>query len=148
MSRKKTVKLNLSIVDSLIKATFRSNVVFCEKMGRPKQKTWVTDWHRTDKEGNPTPKGLPSPEEAARMCLLLNTTPDEILTEQADIELVNGLIEQERAKQGIKKERPAQDGTLSEAESQLIDLFQKLPKEVQDSYLALLEATLKAQGLL
>lgn len=36
------------------------------------------------------------------MCLLLNTTPEEILTESADIELVKGLIEQEQEKQGIK----------------------------------------------
>lgn len=49
---------------------------------------------------------LRTPEEAARMCVLLQTTPEEILTEQADIELVRGLIEQEREK-GIKKERPA-----------------------------------------
>lgn len=49
---------------------------------------------------------LRTPEEAARMCVLLQTTPEEILTEQADIDLVRGLIEQEREK-GIKKERPA-----------------------------------------
>jgi hypothetical protein len=34
---------------------------------------------------------------------LLQTTPEEILTEQADIELVRGLLEQEREK-GIKKD--------------------------------------------
>lgn len=48
---------------------------------------------------------MPTREEAARMCVLLQTTPEEILTEEADIELVRGLIEQEREK-GIKKERP------------------------------------------
>ena len=103
MSRKKTVKLNLPVVDKLIKEHCRSNVVFCEKMGRPNHKTWVTDWHRVDKDGNPAPKGFPSPEEAARMCALLNTTPEEILTEPDDIELVRSLIEQERAQQDTKK---------------------------------------------
>lgn len=106
MSRKKTVKLNLPVVDKLIKEHCRSNVVFCEKMGRPNHKTWVTDWHRVDKGGNPAPKGFPSPAEAAQMCALLQTTPEEILTEPDDIELVRGLIEQERANQGIKNDLP------------------------------------------
>ena len=106
MSRRKTVKLNLPYVTAKITEVFRHNVIFCEKMGRAQQPTWVTGWNRRDKDGNPAPKNLPSPEEAARMCVLLQTTPEEILTEEADIELVRGLIEREREK-GIKKERPA-----------------------------------------
>lgn len=105
MSRKKTVKLNLPVVDRLIKEHCRSNVVFCEKMGRSTHKTWVTDWHRV-KDGKPAPKGFPSPEEAVKMCSLLNTMPEEILTEPDDIALVRDLIEQEQAKQGIKKDLP------------------------------------------
>lgn len=105
MSRKKTVKLNLPVVDKLIKEHCRSNVVFCEKMGRPNHKTWVTDWHR-EKDGKPAPKGFPSPAEAVQMCALLSTTPEEILAEPDDIALVRELIEQERAKQGIKKDLP------------------------------------------
>lgn len=106
MSRRKTVKLNLPYVTAKITEVFRHNVIFCEKMGRAQQPTWVTGWNRRDKDGNPAPKNLPSPEEAARMCVLLQTTPEEILTEESDIELVRGLIDQEREK-GIKKERPA-----------------------------------------
>lgn len=105
MSRRKTVKLNLPYVQKRIKAVFRRNVIFCEAMGRPQQRTWVTEWNR---EHN-----LPSPEEAARMCVLLQTTPEEILVEQADIDLVNGLLEQEREK-SAKKERPAEGGTLDD----------------------------------
>lgn len=108
MSRRKTVKLNLEVVLPLIKQKCRSNVVFCEKMGRSAQKTWVTGW-----SNKPKPKNPPSPEEAARMCILLHTTPEEILqatgeTEQetakcqADIVLVRSLMEQ----QGVK-EAPA-----------------------------------------
>lgn len=37
---------------------------------------------------------------------------------------------------------------LSDAERRLVELFRKLPKETQDSFPALLEASLKAQGLL
>ena len=98
MPKRKTVSVNVPVVREKIKSTYRSNVVFCEKMGRSSQKTWVTEWGRNH--------NLPSPEEAARMCVLLQTTPEEILTEEADIELVRGLIEQEREK-SIKKERPA-----------------------------------------
>lgn len=126
MSRRKTVKLNIPVTEKKIKAVFRHNVIFCEKMGRGNHLTWVTDWNRKDENGNSKPKNLPSPEEAARMCLLLNTTPEEILTEQADIELVNGLIEQERAAQGIKKERPVQDGTLSPDKQAAWELLQKM----------------------
>lgn len=111
MSRRKTVKLNLEVVLPLIKQKCRSNVVFCEKMGRSAQKTWVTGW-----SNKPKPKNPPSPEEAARMCILLHTTPEEILqatgeTEQetakcqADIVLVRSLMEQ----QGVK-EAPAAEG--------------------------------------
>lgn len=111
MSRRKTVKLNLEVVLPLIKQKCRSNVVFCEKMGRSAQKTWVTGW-----SNKPKPKNPPSPEEAARMCILLHTTPEEILqatgeTEretakcQADIALVRSLVEQ----QGVK-EAPAAEG--------------------------------------
>lgn len=49
--------------------------------------------------------------------------------------------------ENIKKEA-ANTGDLSDAELRLIELFRKLPAETQSSFPALLEATLKAQGLL
>lgn len=105
MSRRKTVKLNIDFLLPLIKNVCRSNIVFCEKMGRSSGQ-WVSDWQRKDESGNPAPRNLPSPEEAARMCALLKTTPEEILTEQADIDLVKGLLDNEMA----KKEAPATEG--------------------------------------
>lgn len=54
---------------------------------------------------------MPTYEEAARMCVLLQTTPEEILVEQADIELVNGLLEQEREKSA--KKEPAETDRLN-----------------------------------
>lgn len=112
MPKRKVVRVNVPVVREKIKAECRNNVIFCEKMGRPSQKTWVTEWGRNH--------NLPSPKEAARMCVLLQTTPEEILTEQADIDLVRGLLEQEREK-GAKKERPAN----SEA------LISDLPEDIQ-----------------
>lgn len=114
MPKRKVVRVNVPVVRGKIKAECRNNVIFCEKMGRPSQKTWVTEWGRNH--------NLPSPEEAARMCVLLQTTPEEILTEQADIELVRSLIEQEREK-GIKKDPIREDGAVSPAAQELLDFL-------------------------
>lgn len=127
MSRRKVVNPNLEVLLPLIKKVCRSNVVFCEKMGRSAQKTWVTGW-----SNKPNPKNLPSPEEAAKMCLLLQTTPEEILlhsgpTEEKtqkcleDIEEVKRLIEVERGK-NAKKEAPAEVGGGKDA---LLDFIRK-----------------------
>lgn len=137
MSRRKVVNLNLEVLLPLIKKVCRSNVVFCEEMGRPKQKTWVTGW-----SNKPNPKNLPSPEEAARMCILLNTTPEKILlhggkdeTEtakcQEDIKLVWELVEK---KNGIKKAPVLPDG----GEEEFMQLFRQLSPEVQERELAYL----------
>lgn len=109
MSRRKTVKLDLPVVNSLIKSELRSYIVFCEKMGRAHN--WVTDWNRRDKNGKPSPKNLPSPEEAARMCILLKTTPEEILLHEGetDEETAKCLEDIQRVKElvaELQKEEP------------------------------------------
>lgn len=53
----------------------------------------------------------------------------------------------ETADPAPKKER-TMSGALSDAEIQLLELFRKLPSDTQERFPALLEATLKAQGLL
>lgn len=145
MPRRKTVKLNLPVVNPLIKQMFRSNVVFCEKMGRAHN--WVTDWNRTDNDGSPKPKNLPSPEEAARMCILLKTTPDEILlregetTEETakclkDIETVRKLVEAE----GIKESTPDSKAESEDAQlAQLIAGFSRLSPQQKSAVLAVIE---------
>lgn len=144
MSRRKIVKLNLSATNSLIKKTCRSYVVFCERMGRAHN--WVTDWNRREKDGKPAPKNLPSPEEAAKMCLLLQTTPEEILlhsgaTEEEtqkcleDIEEVKRLIEVER---GRNIEKAPADKSGSQSEEEFMMLFQQLSPEEQVNEIAYL----------
>lgn len=135
MSRRKTVKLNLEVVLPLIKEKCRSNVVFCEKMGRPTQKTWVTGW-----SNKPKPKNPPSPEEAARMCILLKTTPDEILLREGetpeetakcleDIETVRKLVEAE----GIKETPdPKIEGVSAEAQEILDYIRDATPAELAE----------------
>lgn len=122
MSRRKTVGINLEIAQSKIKNKFRNYTIFCEAMGRGSY--WVPGW----KQG----KNLPSPEEAAKMCLLLQTTPEEILLHSGpteaetqkcleDIEEVKRLIEVERGK-NVKKEAPAEVGGGKDA---LLDFIRK-----------------------
>lgn len=109
MSRRKTVQLNLEFVRKRIKEVCRSNVVFCEAMGRAKQKTWVTGWGIN--------KNLPSPEEAARMCAILQVSPEDILVEPDDIQLVRGLIDGQ-------KEKPVQNmDELDEETKELRDIW-------------------------
>ena len=141
MSRRKTVKLNLPYVTARITEVFRHNVIFCEKMGRENHLTWVSDWNRKGKDGNPAPKNLPSPEEAARMCVLLQTTPEEILTEEADIELVRGLIEQEREK-SAEKGRPADGEALTDEQRELVELSKKMSDDELKRFIAAMKAIL------
>ncbi len=136
MSRRKTVQLNLPVVLPLIKKTCRSNVVFCEKMGRNSGQ-WVSDWQRTPA------KNLPSPEEAARMCALLQVEPEEIIATPEDIALVRGLIEQEREAQ--KKDTTPQGDVLSPLEAELMEYVRELSEE-QKRFLLVQMQTLKKQG--
>lgn len=114
MSRKKTVKIIYDAIKEPIKKLFRSNVVFCEAMGFTGRDSWVSDLKRG--------RNLPSPEEAARMCVLLQTTPEEILVEEADIELVRGLLEQEREK-GIKKDPIPKDEVEDSETAELREIW-------------------------
>lgn len=116
MSRRKTVQLNIPYVNGKIKSVFRHNIIFCEKMGRAHN--WVTDWNRKQK-----PKNLPSPEEAAKICVLLEVEPEEILTEQADVELVQSLLDAQ------KEPPPTPEGGGLDAE--FIRLFKMLSPEQQ-----------------
>lgn len=136
MSRRKIVKLNLDFVNKRIKECFRHNVVFCEKMGRGPN--WVTDWNR-----QPKPKNLPSPEEAAKMCALLQAQPEDILVEQDDIDLVRGLMEKEKEKQSAIQEV----GGLLQLEPweiEALTFFRSLSEGQRKVALAIAEETVKS----
>ncbi len=53
---------------------------------------------------------MPSPEEAARMCAILQVEPEEILTEPSDIELVRDKLEEAREKN--TKKAPTREGEV------------------------------------
>ena len=134
MSRKKTVKIIYDAIKDPIKKLFRSNVVFCEAMGFTGRDSWVSDLKRG--------RNLPSPEEAARMCVLLQTTPEEILTEPADIELVRGLIEQEREKD-IKKDLIPKDEVVGSAKQKLLDALDGLSDSQIEKLIGIIEEAKK-----
>ena len=84
-------------------------------------------------------RSMPSPEEAARICAMLQVAPEDILqlessTEEgtekrrADIELVRSLLEQEREKSA--KKGPTREGeALSSAKQELWDAIDDLTDE-------------------
>jgi hypothetical protein len=89
-----------------------SEASFSQMVG--KHKRWLSEVRRD--------KNLPSPKEAAKMCVLLQVNPEDILLEQADIELVRGLLENEKAP-GINAEG------LSAARKALLDAVDGLTDE-------------------
>lgn len=101
MSKRATVKVDIERIEIIIKSNGWRNSYFAEVIMK-KQRGWVSEWKRG--------KNLPSPEEASRMCILLKTTPDDILLHEGntpeetakcleDIETVRKLVEAERAKE-------------------------------------------------
>lgn len=138
MPKRKTVTPNLEFVLPLIKKKCRNNVAFCEQMGKPTRKTWVSEWRRNH--------NLPSPEEAAQMCVLLDAEPEDILLAtgstdeetaklQADIALVRELVE----KQGIKKDL-TENGEVGPGRKRLFDLINSLDDAQCDRFAEAIEA--------
>lgn len=119
MSKRLVVTPNIEEVNSLVEGKGWSKAYFSETVMK-KSRGWITEWKRA--------KNFPSPEEAVRMCAILQTTPEEILTEPADIELVRGLLEQEREK-GIKKDPIREDGAESPAAQELLDFLDSASAE-------------------
>lgn len=100
---------SVNIISDFCKRNDISEAAFSRKF--KKNNRWISDLRRGKN------LSLTDAEEAARMCILLNTTPEEILlhegkdeTEtvkcQEDIKLVQELVEKEK---GIKK-APADEG--------------------------------------
>lgn len=117
MSKRTTVKVDIERIEIIIKANGWRNSYFAEVIMK-KQRGWVSEWKRG--------KNFPSPEEAARMCVLLQTTPEEILTEQDDIDLVKGLLDNDL---GIKKARATEGEGYTELQKAAIQFVLSLPPE-------------------
>lgn len=127
MSRRATVQINTQIVVSKIKEKGWSASTFCKMMGR-KSVTWVSEWKKTP------PKNLPSPEEAARMCAILNVEPANILLDQSDIDKVAALLDSERPQ---KNQPVIDDGLINEFKLRYDALSEDNQKKV-DEYIDLL----------
>lgn len=137
MPKRETVAVNYKKIICLIEKNDWSNAAFARKVG--KHNRWLSDVAHGH--------NLPSPEEAARMCILLHTTPEEILMHEGkdeeetqkckeNIELVRELVEKQ-------KEAPAEKGEgAKEAVSNfikgtsdraaLLDIINQATKKLQE----------------
>lgn len=122
--RRNTVKPNLQVLLPLIKEKFRSNVVFTKEVRGKDKSGWISEWRRG--------KNFPSPEEAARMCILLEITPEEILLHEGetdeetakcleDIQRVKELVEELTAES--EEKRSAKGEALSPVEQEIFDFI-------------------------
>lgn len=135
MPKRNTVNPNMDTILKLVASNSWSAASFATMVG--KHKRWLIEVKR----GN----NLPSPEEAARMCVLLKTTPEEILTAPADIALVKSLLAQD-LENGIKKERPADGEALSDMQLEAIEFVKSLPEDKLNRFLRLAKAAFEEDG--
>lgn len=114
--KRKTVAVNCETIVPKINENGWSDASFSRLVRK------YPSWFGEVKRG----RNLPSPEEAARMCVLLKTTPDEILVEQNDVDLVNALLDNEMAKE--KTPDPKIEG-YSELQKAAIQFVLSLPPD-------------------
>lgn len=105
MSKRITVSVEqklFDLIDLYCKNEDITVAAFSRKVG--KHNRWISEVKRG--------RNLPSPEEAARMCILLETTPEEILLHEGetdeetakcleDIERVKELVEEMRKEEAV-----------------------------------------------
>ena len=123
MAKRKTVNVNTDKIIFLAEANEWNKAAFARKVG--KHSRWLSEVARG--------RNLPSPEEASQMCLLLHTTPEEILLaegetaeetaqRQEDIALVHRLLEEMQE----AKKAPATEG--EGYDDKITRLYTQLPK--------------------
>lgn len=125
--KRKTVAVNCETIVPKINENGWSDASFSRLVRK------YPSWFSEVKRG----RNLPSPEEAARMCVLLKTTPDEILVEQNDIDLVNALLDNEMAKE--KTPDPKIEG-VTDTQKAAIDFVLTLPPEKLRKFIKLAQA--------
>lgn len=115
MPKRKTVKINTELVLEMVYAHSWSAASFSKMIG--KHERWLSEVKRG--------KNLPSPEEAANMCALLNAKPKEILMLKGDspeetakcledIEAVRKLVEADGIKEAPATEGEGMDGKIAQ----------------------------------
>lgn len=145
MAKRDVVFINYEKVVFLIKKIYRNNTIFCEelnkKMGTTRTTKWVSEWKRNS--------NLPSPKEAAIICILLKTTPDDILLHEGktpeetakcleDIETVRKLVEAEGIKEAPATEGEGEKDALIKAVREITDkdtalaVFDELSKKMRE----------------
>ncbi len=149
MPKRITVSVDRAAVERIVDAKGWSNAYFGGYVMH-KTKGWLTDWKRG--------KNLPSPEEAARMCAVLNVMPEEFLSEQSDVEKVTELLEEEIQKGadelagrllfGQKKEpTPASgDGQIAPLDAHIMEMLRQLTPENKRKFAEKLEVLLEFQS--
>lgn len=148
MPKRDTVFINYGKTVHLIKEKYRNNTIFCEAinkaMGTERTTKWVSEWKRNS--------NLPSPEEAVYICVLLQTTPDEILLHQGeteeqtakcqkDIALVRDLLDQQRTKKAPTE--TSERESISPAKQALLDAIDSLTDEQCEKLLIVVESAKK-----
>ena len=148
MPKRDTVFINYEKTVQLIKEKYRNNTIFCEAinkaMGTERTTKWVSEWKRNS--------NLPSPEEAVYICILLQTSPDEILlhegkTEeetakcQKDIALVRDLLDQQRTKKAPTE--TSERESISPVKQALLDAIDGLSDEQCEKLLIVVESAKK-----
>lgn len=122
MPKRDVVRPNINSIAKMVSDKSWSEASFSQMVG--KHKRWISEVRRG--------KNLPSPEEAARMCVLLQTTPEEILVKQDEIDLVNLLLDNNMA----KGKAPATKGEdYTELQKAAIQFVLSLPPEKLERFI-------------
>lgn len=139
MAKRDTVNVDCNKIDILRKANEWNQSAFSRKVGK------YSSWYSEVLRGN----NLPSPKEAARMCILLKTTPDDILLHEGntpeetakcleDIETVRKLVEAEGTKKAHAAKGEGEKDALIEAVRGITDkdtalaVFDELSKKMRE----------------
>lgn len=122
MPKRDVVWPNINSIAKMVSDKSWSEASFSQMVG--KHKRWISEVRRG--------KNLPSPEEAARMCVLLQTTPEEILVKQDEIDLVNLLLDNNMA----KGKAPATEGEgYTDLQKAAIQFVLSLPPEKLERFI-------------
>lgn len=101
VAKRETVDVKVETISTLADENGWSEAAFSRKIG--KHSRWLSEVRRG--------RNLPSPEEAAQMCAILQVRPEDILTQPEDVELVQSLIDGQKEKADPQKEIGLDDTT-------------------------------------